>query len=260
MCPECQRPAAVGVQCVDCVAEQARKVRQPRTLLGAPVRADDRPYVTLTLIGLCVLSWVAQQTLGWDRWTSNLVFAPFLGETEPYRALSAAFLHADAPYHLLLNMYALWMVGPVLEGLLGRARFLALYLVSAIGGSVAFLLLAAPTSEAWFTSVVGASGAVFGLFGAFAVVSRRFDRRDTGIYVVLALNVVIGFVIPGIAWQSHLGGLAVGAAVAAGFAYAPQERRRVWAVAAPALALAVVVSVAVLRYATAPSVAELILG
>lgn len=235
-------------------------MRQARTVLGAPVRTDDRPYVTMVLIGLCVLSWVAQRTIGWDGWTSNLVFAPFLGESEPYRALTAAFLHAETPFHLLVNMYALWMVGPPLERLMGRARFLALYLVSAIGGSVAYLLLASPTSDAWFSSVVGASGAVFGLFGAFAVVSRRLDRRDSGIYTLLGLNLVIGFVIPGIAWQSHLGGLAVGAAIAAGFAYAPKERRRAWAVAAPALALAVVVGAAVLRYATAPSVAELILG
>lgn len=257
-CPECQRPAAVGVQCVDCVAEQARTTRQHRTVLGAPVRADDRPYVTLTLIGLCVLSWLAQRVIGWDGWTSQLVFRPVLGDTEPYRALTAAFLHSESPFHILLNMYALWIVGPQLERVLGRARFAALYLVSAVAGSVAFLLLAAPGGDAWFTPVLGASGAVFGLFGAFAVISRRLDRRASGIYSLLAINLVIGFVLPNIAWQSHLGGLVVGAAIAAGFAYAPRERRRTWGVAVPALALGLVVGAAMLRYATAPSLVELV--
>jgi membrane associated rhomboid family serine protease len=228
-CPECQRPAAVGIQCVDCVAEGARTVRRGRTVFGgAPT--DGRPLATMTIIGICLVVFLGQQVVpGLD---SRIAFVPALGQSEPWRFLTSAFAHSGL-MHIAFNMYALWVMGSYLEPMLGRARFVAVYLLSALGGSVMYLLLAAPTSIAdalagnygmWRTGAVGASGAVFGLFGAFLVLQRRLGRSAAGMYVVIGINAVIGFVLPGIAWQAHLGGLLTGAAAAAAIAYTGRNR------------------------------------
>jgi membrane associated rhomboid family serine protease len=224
VCPECQRPAAVGVQCIDCVRQQTRGARQPRTTFGGRV-SGERPTVTLTLIGACVAMFVLQQIPGLGI-TSQFAFYPILADMQPWRFLTAAFLHSPSWFlHIAFNMYALWLLGPYLEGLLGRLRFAVLYLVSALGGSVGYLLLADPLGRSWVTPTVGASGAVFGLFGAIVVVNRRLGRQMNQILVVIAINGVIGFLVPGIAWQAHLGGLVTGAAVAGTLAYAPRVRR-----------------------------------
>lgn len=226
VCPECQRPAAVGVQCVDCVREQSSGVRQARTTFGGRV-AGDRPTVTLAFIGASVGMFLLQQlpALGV---TGRFAFYPILAADQPWRFLTAAFLHSPSWFlHIAFNMYALWLLGPYLEALLGRLRFAALYLTSAIGGSVGYLLMADPLGRSWVTPTVGASGAVFGLFGAIVVVNRRLGRQMNQILVVIAINGVIGFLVPGIAWQAHLGGLVTGAAVAAALAYAPRSRRDV---------------------------------
>lgn len=248
-CPECQRPAAVGVHCVDCVREAQARTPQPRTAFGAPLRGG-RPVVTLTLIGLCVVSYVLQRVPG-TGWADLLVFSPVLGGLEPYRFLTTAFLHSTAIYHILFNMYALWITGSWLEPALGRWRFAALYLVSALGGSVAITLLATPWTLAWITPVVGASGAVFGLFGALLVVLRRLGRNAGPIVAILAINGVIGFVVPNISWEAHLGGLLTGAALGAAFAYAPKGRRTLVSVIAVVAVTAVLVALAVATYATA---------
>jgi len=222
-CPECQRPAAVGIQCVDCVRDAAKATRPARTAFGGRITTG-RPVVTLTLIGLCVVSYVLQLTT--PTWTQDLAFAPVVGEAEPWRFLTSAFLHSPGQIlHIAFNMVALWSVGPFLEAMLGRWRFLTLYLLSAVGGSVMFLVLASPYSAAWFTGLVGASGAVFGLFGAVLVVLRRTGRSAGGIVGVLVINAVLGFVLPGVAWQAHLGGLVVGALLGTAYAYAPRDRR-----------------------------------
>ncbi|MBO3089097.1 rhomboid family intramembrane serine protease [Cellulomonas dongxiuzhuiae] len=235
-CPECQRPAAVGVHCVDCVAEAARTSPQGRTVLGGRVRGG-RPVVTLTIIGLCVVSYVLQLVV--TGWTSRWAFSPVAGAFEPWRFLTAAFLHSPGQvFHILFNMFALWMVGPYLESTLGRARFATLYLVSALGGSVGAVLLA-PATDTWTTAMVGASGAVFGMFGAILVVLRRTGRDAGSIIGILVLNGVLGFVLPGIAWQAHLGGLVVGALLGAAYAYAPRDRRALVGWAAPAALLVV---------------------
>lgn len=247
-CPECQRPAAVGVHCVDCVREAARTAPVTRTALGGRVRGG-RPAVTLTIVALCVVSYALQRVD--PAWTARWAFAPVVGEVQPWRFLTAAFLHSPRGLlHILFNMYALWLVGPYLEGALGRWRFVALYALAAVGGQVGVTLLAAPVPDGgWFTPVVGASGAVFGLFGAVLVIMRRLGRDARQILVFLVLNTVIGFVVPGIAWQAHLGGLLTGLALGAAFAYAPRERRLVWGVAATAVTAAVLVLLAAARYA-----------
>ncbi len=223
-CPECQRPAAVGIQCVDCVAEGARSVRQVRTVFGGAV-TDGRPVATMTIIGICLVVFLGQLAVpGLD---NRIAFVPALGRSEPWRFLTSAFAHGGLT-HIAFNMYALWVMGTYLEPMLGRARFVAIYLLSALGGSVMYLLLSSPPSAAdvaardfgsWYTGAVGASGAVFGLFGAFLVLQRRLGRSAAGMYVVIGINAVLGFVVPGIAWQAHLGGLLTGAGVAAVIAY-----------------------------------------
>ena len=153
--------------------------------------------------------------------TRDLAFVPVLGSTEPWRFLTAAFAHAPGQVlHILFNMYALWQIGQYLEPMLGRVRFAILYLVSAFGGSVGYLLLASPPPlpltqtgidhSSWVVSMVGASGAVFGLFGALLVLNRHLGRSSGPMFGVLAINAVLGFVVPGIAWQAHLGGLLTG--------------------------------------------------
>ncbi|MEO7060902.1 MAG: rhomboid family intramembrane serine protease [Lapillicoccus sp.] len=255
-CPECQRPAAVGIQCVDCVKDQARSVRPTVTTFGG--RASNPGWASKVLIGICVVVYVAQ--LARPGLTTALSFAPVVGWSEPWRALTSAFVHSPGTFlHIAFNMLCLWQIGPYLEQLLGRARFVAVYLISAIGGSAGVLLLAAAPPAlltnaqvdayaSWFTQAVGASGAVFGLFGALLVLNRHLGRSTVGIGVAIVLNGVLGFVIPGIAWQAHLGGFLTGVACAGLVALlnTPERRRYVW----PALAgvLVVVVALMVVKY------------
>ena len=226
-CPECQRPATVGFHCVDC-AQAAAKSRTPvRTALGGP-QGTGTPVVTLTIIVICavlgVLPYVSE-TL-YQRVAVELIFWPEFGLTEPYRFLTSTFLH-NGIWHLAFNMYALWLIGQQLEVLLGRARFLTLYLLAAIGGSVGYLAIAGVDA----VGAVGASGGVFGLFAAFAIFMRRLGRDPRPILVVIGINVVLGFVISNIAWQAHLGGMVVGAVVA--LIFARVQVRRVPAVPGP---------------------------
>lgn len=219
-CPTCQRPAAVGIQCVDCIKEGKKSVRQGTTIFGGAV-TDGRPLVTQTLMAICAVLYVAQLAgpfVGVPV-TEWLLFVPALGAEQPWRFLTSAFVHSDwlpsGLMHIGFNMYILWLLGPRLETLLGRARFLALYLVSALGGSVMVLLLSW-SRESWFTGTLGASGAVFGLFSALLVLQRRLRQDTRQITALIVINLVIGFVYAGqISWQGHIGGLVTGAACAA---------------------------------------------
>lgn len=242
-CPECQRPASVGVHCVDCVREAQTGARQRVTVFGAKTRPGAKPVVTITLIALCVLMFLLE--LAGQPIFQRFAYSPAAGETEPWRMLTAAFLHAGI-MHLAFNMIALWFTGPFLEQALGRVRFIALYLVSAFGGSVAVLLFT--PLEDWTRGVVGASGAVFGLFGAVAVVMARLKLRNTQILSVIGINLVITFLIPNISWQGHLGGLVTGAAIAAIYAYLPKKAQTWGAVAGVGAIAALLLATTLIRY------------
>jgi len=254
----------VGIQCVDCVVAAARASRTTVTRFGGPVR-DARPVVTYSIMAICVAVYLLQ--LARPSITAEFAFSPARGWHEPWRAVTTAFLHSPSMIlHIALNMLFLWQIGPYLEGLLGRARFVALYLLSAVGGSVGVVLLApAPTAvlrsaaeaqtyAAWGTGVVGASGAVFGLFGALLVLNRRMGRSSAALYAVLLVNVVIGFVYPGISWQAHLGGLLTGAAAAGVIARLSGPGQRRWQLPALGLILLLLVGAAFIKYLGVPDI------
>ncbi len=209
-CPDCQRPAAVGVQCVDCVSEGARSAPVARTRFGAPVR-EGRPAVTWTLMGLCAVVYVAQ--LANPVVTRELAFVGVLAGAEPWRLVTSAFVHSpQSLLHIAFNLYILFAVGPVLEQALGRARFAVAYLICAVGGSVGVLVLAAP-DPGWVRPVVGASGAIFGLLFLYIVLAWRRGGVSTGLLVMIGINLALPFFVGGIAWQAHIGGAVTGAAI-----------------------------------------------
>jgi len=230
------RDAAVGHQCEECVREGAKTVRQPRTALGAPQRRPT-PVITYGLIAINVVMFVLETVS--SRVQSELVLrSPAVADGDLYRLLTSAFMHYGLA-HLLFNMYALFVVGPPLEVWLGRLRFGALYALSALGGSVLVYLLS-PLNAA----TAGASGAVFGLFGAWFVVGKRLNLDVRWVVGLIVINLAFTFVIPvlggqNISWQGHIGGLATGALVAAAYAYAPRERRTVIQVSVTAAILVV---------------------
>jgi membrane associated rhomboid family serine protease len=247
ICPDCMTAAPVGFQCPECISEGTRTVREPTTVLGGRIREQGGNLVTKILLGLNVAIWLIGLAVGFQVLAARFALIEIaffdaepigVADGEWYRMISAAFLHEQI-WHLALNMYALWILGSMLEPVLGRWRFTALYLLSAIGGSAASLL--APSVS------YGASGAVFGLMGALFVVLRRFGRDVTAVLVILGINVVFGFVVTGIDWRAHLGGLVTGAVLAYAFAHAPRQRRALFSVVACVVMLALIVLLAAWR-------------
>ena len=221
-CGECQRQAPVGMLCVDCERElqQQSQNSQPRTAMGGRMGAA-QPVVTWTILGLCVLLY-GGQVIAPQIVEQLLMFAPVRALSMPWTFLTSGFLHGGI-IHLAVNMYALWIIGRHLERTLGHWRYAGIFLTSVLAGHVAVLLLSSPASESWYTGTVGASGGLFGLFGALFIVSRRMGGDVTQILILIGLNVVLTFTIPGISWQGHLGGLVMGTALAAAmFALRPK--------------------------------------
>ncbi|KXK60850.1 rhomboid family intramembrane serine protease [Micromonospora rosaria] len=246
ICPDCMRDAAVGHQCPECVDEGRRSVRPARTAFGGG-DAGRHGYVTKTLIALNVLMMLLSiaSDRGGDAVAGGSGFGGLLGGSTPltnwgavlgqavfpdgtvggiaqgewYRLLTAMFLHYGV-LHLLLNMWALWVLGRSLEAVLGPARFLALYLVAGLGGNVAAYLLSAQNQ-----ATAGASTAIFGLFAAIFVIMRRLGRDTSAILPILVINLIFTFTVPGISIAGHLGGLVTGAAMALVMAYAPRSHR-----------------------------------
>lgn len=225
-CHDCLRDASVGQQCVDCVAADRRAAPQARTVAGAPVRgAHPTPLITYILIGVNVLVFAvtaAQSSSVMNNHLRSGLFFDFAlwppmiaGNDEYLRLLGSGFLHFG-PIHLAVNMFALWVIGRDTEIVLGRARYIAVYLLSILGGSAAVMLMQTDAVTA------GASGAVFGLMGAQAVILLRLRRSPAPILTVVAVNVFISITIPGISLWGHLGGLVIGAASTAAFLYGPQ--------------------------------------
>lgn len=243
ICPDCMTGASVGFQCPVCVAEGRGGKRQPHAPVGGRVRKG--ATVTFTLIALNVLVFLATVVSGsggvtisfsgngsalYDRFAllpSGRFFDPTVGHVvqgvaqgDYYRLLTSMFLHYGV-LHILFNMYVLYAVGPALEQALGRVRFVAVYLLAGLGGSVASYAFG-PVNEL----AAGASGAIFGLFGAYFIVARRLGADTGPIVATVALNLAITFLVPNIDIRAHLGGLVTGALLAAALVYAPRRVRR----------------------------------
>jgi membrane associated rhomboid family serine protease len=224
-CPACLREASVGYQCVDCVAADARS--RPRSSAVAWPAQASPSVVTPILIAINVAVFVFTVVQAGS--VSNNFEAPLFGQwaLQPaavaqgawWQLVTSGFLHIG-PLHLAFNMIALWVIGRDLERVLGRVRFLVVYLVSLLGGSLVVYLFANPMSD-----TAGASGAVFGLMGGLAVVLMRLRLSPRPALTIIVLNVAISFVVPNISILGHLGGLAFGTALTAAMVYGPQRRR-----------------------------------
>lgn len=247
ICGECQTPLPVGVICPECLRDAQRQsatvTRMPR---ARAARLDSRPVVTYALVVITSIFYLIGLIPGIGGVVQGmLAFNGQLAYIQPWRLVTVTLVHAGI-WHVALNMLALWALGRSLEPLVGRIRFLALYLLSALGGSVLVALLA-PT-----TWVVGASGAVWGLLGAMFVIGRHLGANVTTIAVIMGINLVLTF-LPGsgISWQAHIGGGLVGALIGLIFARTRavrMQRRQIWLLIAVAAGLLALLAVPLLVY------------
>jgi len=256
ICPECMVSASVGFQCPECVrggsgTGHSPATTQPRTLAGGTVTADPR-LLTKLLVGINLAVFLVQLSVG-DSFTDRFdlfgrawLSGQFQGVAEGqwYRLLTAMFLHGSY-IHILFNMLSLWWIGGPLEAALGRARYLALYFVSGLAGSALTYLLVDANEPS-----LGASGAIFGLFGATAVLLRRLNYDMRPVIALLAINLIFTFNPAfNIAWQAHIGGLVAGVVVGYAMVHAPRDRRALIQYGVCALVLVAVVLMTVVRTA-----------
>ncbi|GAA2278933.1 rhomboid family intramembrane serine protease [Streptomyces ruber] len=257
ICTDCMVDASVGFQCPECVREgsgtgHAPGASRPRTVAGGTVAADPR-LVTKILLGINLFVFLVQYRLG-DEFTDRfnliglvldrqLASLEGVAEGQWYRLLTAMFLHSSY-IHIMFNMLSLWWIGGPLEAALGRARYLALYLVSGLAGSALTYLLAEPNQPS-----LGASGAIFGIFGATAILMRRLQYDMRPVVILLVINLIITFGWGNIAWEAHIGGLVGGVVIGYAMVHAPRERRALVQYGVCALVLIAVVIVTVVRTA-----------
>lgn len=264
------RSASVGFQCPDCVAEGAKSTRAGRTAYGG-LRPSNPGATTITLIGINVFVWVLIVATGWksSELIQRLALSPrgtcftsdgsgyFPGATEAmcqtaatryvpgvadgsyWQLVTSMFAHVEI-WHIAFNMLALYAFGPQLELALGRARFLALYLLSGLSGSAFVYWLSAD-----YSATLGASGAIFGLMGALLVVAYKVGGNVQSLLTWIGINVLITVLGSSfISWQGHLGGFVGGVAITAALVYAPRHRRTQVQVAALVLiGLAIAVAI-----------------
>ncbi|MDC4233963.1 rhomboid family intramembrane serine protease [Actinomyces sp. B33] len=209
MCVECVVPTEVRSICVDC----SGRARRPISRRG--------PVVTYAIIAACLLAFLVG--FGSNSAYSAMLFTPGLGLAEPWRFLTTAFLHSGI-FHIVFNMVALYSVGTVLEPVLGHWRYAFLYALSAVGGSAAVLAWGIVEPATLMGGTVGASGAVFGLFGAVFVLQKASGADTRAIIGLLVVNLLYGFIGANISWQAHLGGLITGVLVS--WAFLRQGRPR----------------------------------
>jgi membrane associated rhomboid family serine protease len=259
ICPDCMRQAAVGFQCPECVREGARTVRQPRTAFGGRPVGD--ALVTLVHIGinavvfvLLLLTggrgsellprlWLSPTTLcRGDRLGGCGTLLPGVADGAYWQLVTSFFTHVQF-WHIGFNMLALYVLGPQLEALLGRSRYLALYLLSGLFGSLAVYWLS-PVNQ----PTVGASGAIFGLMGALLVAAVKLRGNVQSLLGLLAINAVITVVGAGyISWQGHLGGFVGGVLLGLVLIYAPRRGRTLWQALGLALVTVALIIGVVLR-------------
>ena len=268
ICPDCMVPAAVGFQCPECVKEGRRTTRSGRTAYGG-LRPTNASLTSIVLVVLNAAVWLAVLATGGSssrlldllalrprgvcafqgRWydageaacaRGGGTFLPGVSDGAWWQLLTSAFTHVEV-LHIAFNMLALWILGPQLELMLGRVRFLAVYLLSALAGS-ALVYWASPE----YQSTLGASGAIFGLMGALLVVALRARGNVQGILFWIGINFVFTLAVANVSWQGHLGGFLGGLAVTAVLVLAPRTRRTVLqAVGLSAVGVLLVISILV---------------
>ena len=247
ICPQCMVDAAVGFQCPECTRQGARETRQGLLPYGGQPSRDPR-LTSIVLIAVNVVVWLlasrgslgdhlglaprgvclaandpssyypgvleAACTANGDNWVAGVSSGAW------WQVVTSVFTHLTF-IHLAVNMVSLFVIGPIIERVLGRTRYLVLYGISGLAGSASVMWLTSPDA-----STVGASGALFGLMGALLLLSYKARGNFVQVLVVLGANVAFTlFYVGTISWQGHFGGLAGGLVAAWLIAYAPRERR-----------------------------------
>jgi membrane associated rhomboid family serine protease len=264
------RDAAVGFQCPSCIAQGKKETRTGRTPYGG-VRPSQPGIVSKTLIAINLGVWMLILATGGagSRWVDRLSLIPHgqcsaggggyyphivdattcrtaVGGTwfdgvatgAPWQLLTSMFTHVEV-FHIGFNMLALWILGPQLEMVLGRVRYLGVYLLSGLLGSVAVYWLSGES-----TATLGASGAIFGLMGALLVLAYKVKADVSQLLMWIGLNAALTFFGSGISWQGHLGGFVGGVLLATILVYTPRDRRTAWQAAGfGAVALVVVLAI-----------------
>jgi membrane associated rhomboid family serine protease len=249
ICPDCMTPTPVGMRCPEC-AKQKTQVRTVQTMAAGGVE------VTRVLIAACVIAYVGEIASGATLWDPRPSEVYARGALSPasldigndyWRLVTSGFLHASV-IHIGFNMYLLWILGQMLEPVLGPVRFVAIYYVALLSGSFGSVLLSDYT-----TGTVGASGAVFGLMGAAFIEQRRrgIDPMQTGIGGLILLNLALSFLIPGISIGGHIGGLIGGGLAMLALQFADRVRSRVLGLAVCVVLGAVAVGGAIAAAAAA---------
>lgn len=256
ICPDCMRDAAVGFQCPSCIAEGAKSTRAGRTAYGG-LRSENPQLTSIVLIAINVGVWLLISATGGNKSFlldrlgllsvgrcdpgtqagyypgvgeqacraagSSVTWVEGVADGAVWQLVTSTFTHVEI-WHIGFNMLALWVLGPQMEAVIGRTRFLVLYLLSGFAGSVCVFWLSSEQVQ-----TVGASGAIFGLMGALLVVAFKVGGNVQGILTWIGINVAITvFGSSFISWQGHTGGLVSGLAIATVLAYAPMRRREVW--------------------------------
>jgi membrane associated rhomboid family serine protease len=241
ICTDCMQHAPIGWQCPDCIAAGAKRTKVIRPFAASnrtgAVGSTNPTPVVIAMVGICVVAFFASgfgkasviNRLG--MWPNGVYF-----QHEYYRLFTSMFLHLDF-LHIAFNMITLLVVGPAVEVMVGKARFLTLYLLAGLGGNVLSYLIAPARSLS-----AGASGAIFGVLGAYVVLALSRRKPMGPVVALIVINLVIGFA-GNVEWQAHIGGLLVGAALGLVFQYSSTLRQRAREVTLTVLASAVTLAV-----------------
>jgi membrane associated rhomboid family serine protease len=225
ICPDCMTSTPVGMRCPEC-ARQRTQVRNP---VGAAASGD--APATYAIIGLCIAGFLAQAATGGafaggtalgSVGRDGAFYAPLIDvDGEWYRALTYGFLHSGL-FHLAINMFVLYILGRMLEPAIGTGRFVAIYVISILGGALGVAVLDP------HEITVGASGGIFGLMAAAFLIARQrgLDELASQIGFLVVLNLVITFSVPNISIGGHVGGLAAGGLAALALAAIERQRGR----------------------------------
>ncbi|WP_233255606.1 rhomboid family intramembrane serine protease [Naasia lichenicola] len=211
------------------------------------LRRSVAPSASYAIITITLLVFLLQLIPGLGV-TNALQYAgaysiPAFGSFEPWRMITVSLVHStSSPFHILFNMLFLWLMGRQVESLIGTGKFVALYLISTLGGSVAVLFLASPLQP-----VVGASGAIYGLLATFFVIARKSGGNTTGLVILIGINLVFSFVTASISWQAHVGGLITGGVVALILVQTPRRSQRNQQIALLAAVVGVLIVLTALR-------------